>query len=101
MSVFSYSLSNLSLTLSLRSLLGLVLERDKRVALWQFSFLVNNNNLVLVYLPLEATHRAGTTLATPPLSLIHKDYHHHHHIHILVSKSALFFSFIQKRNRFH
>ena len=57
---------------------------------------MNNNNLVLVYLPLEATHRAGTTLATPPLSLIHKDYHHHHHIHILVSKSALLFPSFKK-----
>ena len=46
---------------------------------------MNNNNPVLVYLPLEATHRAGTTLATPPLSLIHKDYRHHH-IHIRVYK---------------
>ena len=32
--VFSYSLSNLSLTLSLLSLFGLVLERDKRVAVF-------------------------------------------------------------------
>ena len=54
---------------------------------------MNNNNLVLVYLPLEATHRAGTTLATPPLSLIHKDYRPHH-IHIRVSRQMhIYFPF--------
>ena len=54
---------------------------------------MNNNNPVLVYLPLEATHRAGTTLATPPLSLIHKDYRHHH-IHIRVSRQIhIYFPF--------
>ena len=45
----------------------LISEREKGG--WRFSFLCGrNNNLVLVYSPPEATYRAGTTLATHPLS---------------------------------